>query len=220
MTLAVLGEPAPPLSVSTWVQGDPCNFADLIGKVVLVEVFQVNCPGCFLYALPQAIDLYQRYVDQGLVVLGVATAFEDFDKNNLKNLQSLSEQNQVPGETYRVLQAQGQLKNSRLPFHIPFPLAMDNLRNSEQTSTAEHIAQFINDRVPDFAQQAHDVQQSITRQARQYLGSLSYYAETFNRFNMQGTPSHLLVDKQGLLRESRFGYFPDLEADIASLLRD
>jgi hypothetical protein len=30
-------------------------------KVVLVEAFQVNCPGCFFYALPQAISLYEKY---------------------------------------------------------------------------------------------------------------------------------------------------------------
>jgi len=41
-------------------------------------------PGLFLYALPQAADLYQRYSDQGLSVLGVATAFEDLIKTTWK----------------------------------------------------------------------------------------------------------------------------------------
>ncbi|MDD1641142.1 MAG: TlpA family protein disulfide reductase, partial [Methylococcaceae bacterium] len=49
---AQLGQKAPLLSLSDWVQGEPVNFDQLSGRVVLVEVFQVNCPGCFLYALP------------------------------------------------------------------------------------------------------------------------------------------------------------------------
>ncbi len=45
---AQIGQKAPQLSVSAWVQGMELNFDQLLGQVVLVEVFQVNCPGCFL----------------------------------------------------------------------------------------------------------------------------------------------------------------------------
>ncbi|MDD1626814.1 MAG: redoxin domain-containing protein, partial [Methylococcaceae bacterium] len=113
---AQIGQKAPLLQVSDWVQGEPCVFDQLSGRVVLLEVFQVNCPGCFLYALPQAIDLYQRYSDQGLSVFGVATAFEDFDKNNLENLTRLIEKGEVVGETHRMLSQQGKLIADRLPF--------------------------------------------------------------------------------------------------------
>jgi hypothetical protein len=49
------------------------------------------------------VDLYQRYSDHGLSVLGAATAFEDFDKNNLENLTHLIETGEVIGETHRML---------------------------------------------------------------------------------------------------------------------
>ena len=62
----------------------PTNIDKLAGNVVVVEVFQVNCPGCFLYGLPQAISLYEKFKDKNVKVLGVATAFEDYDKNTLK----------------------------------------------------------------------------------------------------------------------------------------
>ena len=68
------------ISVATWVQGGPLSLNDLTGSVVLIEVFQVNCPGCFIYSLPRAIDLHERYHQQGLVVISLATAFEDYDK--------------------------------------------------------------------------------------------------------------------------------------------
>ena len=85
--VATIGTKAPNLEVSKWVQGKPTNIDEERGNVVLVEVFQVNCPGCFLYSMPEAIDIYRKYRDKGLTVLGLATAFEDFDKNNLENLQ-------------------------------------------------------------------------------------------------------------------------------------
>ena len=50
-----VGSTAPDLKVSEWVQGDPVQLSDLLGNIVLVEVFQVNCPGCFIYGLPKAI---------------------------------------------------------------------------------------------------------------------------------------------------------------------
>jgi hypothetical protein len=49
---------------------------------------------------------------------------------------------------------------------------------------------------------------------------LTYHAETFELFNLQGTPSYILVDKQGLLRDCGFGTHPDLEDKILALLQE
>ena len=98
--VARIGEKAPSLKVSKWVQGMPTNIDKEKDNVVLVEVFQVNCPGCFLYGIPEAIEMYKKYHKDGLTVLGVATAFEDFDKNTLENLELLlrSEERRVGKE--------------------------------------------------------------------------------------------------------------------------
>jgi thiol-disulfide isomerase/thioredoxin len=215
---AQIGQPAPLLSVSDWVQGEPANFDQLPGRVVLVEVFQVNCPGCFLYALPQAIFLHQRYADQGLSVLGVATAFEDFDKNNLNNLVRLAEKGEVVGETLLALSQRGELIDGRLPYRIPFPLAMDRLNKRGDNMTDDDILSFIRARVPDFDQQPEAHQQQIRRRAQHYFQSLTYRAETFERFDLKGTPSHILVDKHGILRDCAFGAYPELEARVQGLL--
>lgn len=217
---AQIGQKAPLLQVSDWVQGEPGNFDQLSGRVVLVEVFQVNCPGCFLYALPQAIDLYQRYSDHGLSVLGVATAFEDFDKNNLENLTRLIEKGEVIGETHRILSQQEKLIADQLPFHIPFPVAMDRLQKRQADMTPDEIVAFINQRIPDFEQQTKTWQQKIRQQVEHYFQSLTYHAETFELFDLKGTPSHILVDKQGLLRDCGFGTHPDLEEKILALLQE
>ncbi|MCX7097969.1 MAG: TlpA disulfide reductase family protein [Methylococcales bacterium] len=217
---AQISQKAPQLAVSAWLQGGPTNLDQLLGHVVLVEVFQVNCPGCFLYALPLAVDLHHRYADQGLVVLGVATAFEDFDKNNLENLVRLLENGEVVGETLRHLDQQGQLVNGRLNFNIPFPVGMDNLQNLRADKSPEEITAFIQHRVPDFEQLPASHQQQIHKQAELYFQALSLQAETFKLYDLQGTPSYLLIDKRGLLRESALGLHPELETRIQALLQE
>lgn len=217
---AQLGQKAPLLSVSDWIQGDETNFDRLLGQVVLVEVFQVNCPGCFLYALPQAVELYRKYSEQGLAVLGIATAFEDFDKNTIENLTRLAEHGEVVGETLRVLSQQGKLSAGRLPYRIPFPLGMDRLVRRRGEVTDQLIANVIQDHIPDFDQRPKEHQQQIKQQVMSYLQSLDYHAETFECFELKGTPSHILVDKKGILRDCAFGAYPELEARILGLMQE
>lgn len=219
MITSLLYESAPLLSVSTWVQGQAANFDTLLGKVVLVEVFQVNCPGCFLYSLPEALRLHQTYASVGLVVLGVATAFEDFDKNTLENLERLVKSGEVVGDTLQVLTEQGLLNNGCLPYRLPFPIAMDRLIKRQGEISLHDIQNFINHKLPDFIHYPASEQHKLQQQVKQYLETVEYYAETFERFHLQGTPSHILVDKQGLLRGCRFGAYSGLEGDIQTLLQ-
>ena len=95
---AILGQKAPNLKISKWVQGLETNFDQEKDHIVVVEVFQVNCPGCFLYGMPEAIDIYNKYRDEGVKVLGIATAFEDFEKNTLENLEMLLNTGKVIGD--------------------------------------------------------------------------------------------------------------------------
>ena len=151
---AVIGEKAPNFGVSEWVQGAPTNFEQEKDHVVLLEVFQVNCPGCFMNAIPEAINIYNKYKDDGVRVLGLATAFEDFDKNTLDNLKMLAETGEVIGETKSALSSYGKLQEgNRLSFKIPFPLGMDNLTKSAGEISQDQIMQFIYPQIPDFDSQ-------------------------------------------------------------------
>ena len=102
----------------------PTNFDQEKDHIVLVEVFQVNCPGCFLYGIPEAINIYNKYKDQGVRVLGIATAFEDFDKNTVENLEMLAKTGDTVGETKKALSMYGKSSDGKIPYKIPFPLAM------------------------------------------------------------------------------------------------
>ncbi len=218
--IAKLGCPAPPLCVADWVQGRAEELGGLKGRVVLIEVFQVNCPGCFLYSLPQSVDLFTRYRDKGLVVLGVATAFEDFLLNTLDNLKLLLLENKVVGETERVLQRENRLINGRLGFHIPFPVAMDNIVTRPGATTEDEVSAFIQQYITDIKGRTESEQITIRNKVLDHLNSRFRFAETFKHYNLQGTPSHIVIDKQGILKACEFGYFSDLEWVINSLLAD
>ncbi len=217
--VTTIGNKAPNLQVSTWVQGKPTNIDNEKGNVVLVEVFQVNCPGCFLYSIPETIDVYRKYKDRGLTVLGLATAFEDFDKNNLENLQKLLSTGEVIGETYRAFSSTGQLKDqNKLPYSIPFPVAMDMLVKYSGPLTESKIMDFIEANVPSIRSYPEKDRQVLIERVKQYLQSKQYSAKTFEEYALRGTPSVILIDRKGILRGTYFGSNGYLEGAVEELI--
>lgn len=218
---AVIGQKAPNFGVSEWVQGAPTNFDQEKDHIVLVEVFQVNCPGCFMYGIPEAINIYNKYKDEGVRVIGIATAFEDFDKNTLENLKMLAETGEVIGETKSALGMYGQLQSgNKIKYKIPFPLAMDKLTKTTGEISQEKILQFIYPQIPDFDSQPEEYKKQIIQRVKDYMKSKEYAAETFEKFALQGTPSTILVDRKGILRDVSFGQSTDIEAWIQKLLAE
>lgn len=218
--VATIGTKAPNLQVSTWVQGKPTNLENEKGNVVLVEVFQVNCPGCFLYSIPETIDIYRKYNDKGLTVLGIATAFEDFDKNNLENLQKLLSTGEIVGETYRAFSSTGQLNDeNKLPYRIPFPVAMDMLVKYSGPLTQSKIMDFIEANIPSFRSYPEKDRQVLIERVKQYLQSKEYSAKTFEEYALRGTPSVILIDRKGILRGTYFGSNGYLEGAVEELIR-
>ena len=218
---AVIGEKVPNFGVSEWVQGAPTNFDQEKDHIVLVEVFQVNCPGCFMHALPEAIEIYNKYKDDGVRVIGIATAFEDFDKNTLDNLKMLAETGEIVGETKSAFQMSGQLQEGdKLPYKIPFPLAMDNLVKTSGEISQEKIMEFIYPQIPEFDSQPEEYRNQIIQRVKDYMKSKEFSAETFEKFALRGTPSTILVDRKGVLRDVSFGQVGQTEAMIQKLLSE
>jgi thiol-disulfide isomerase/thioredoxin len=218
---AEIGKKAPNLGVSEWVQGAPTNIDQEKDKIVLVEVFQVNCPGCFMYALPEAINIYNKYKDDGVRVLGIATAFEDFDKNTVENLKLFAETGEVIGETKEALSMYGQLKEgNKAPFKIPFPLGMDNLTKISGEATNEQVMSFIYSQLPNFGSEPEDYRTQIIQRVKDHFRSKEYSAETFEKFALRGTPSTILIDRKGILRDVSFGQSAHLDAMIRKLIAE
>lgn len=218
---AIIGQKAPNFAVSDWVQGAPTNFDQEKDHIVLVEVFQVNCPGCFMHALPEAINIYNKYKDEGVRVIGIATAFEDYDKNTLDNLKMLVETGEVVGETKNALSMYGQLQaGNKLHYKIPFPLAMDKLTKIDGKVSDEKVMQFIYGQIPEFDSKPEEYRKQIIQRVRDYMKSKEYSAETFEKFALQGTPSMIIVDRKGILRDVSFGQSGNVDAVIQKLLSE
>ena len=68
---------APELQVSKWFNSnDGVSLSDLRGKVVVIEAFQMLCPGCVSHGLPQAQRIASIFPSSKVSVIGLHTVFE------------------------------------------------------------------------------------------------------------------------------------------------
>jgi len=215
-----IGQKAPNLKISQWVQGLDTNLDKQGDNIILVDVFQVNCPGCFMYGIPESIEIYNKYKTEGVSVLGVATAFEDFDKNTISNLELLVKTGEVIGETKKMLSQYGQLDGNKLAYKIPYPVAMDSLVKESGDASKEKMDSLINTQIPNFDAQSEDYKNQIYERVKNYFMSKEYTAETFEMYSLQGTPSNILIDRKGILRDVSFGQNGLLESKIQNLVNE
>ena len=67
---------APELAITRWFNSDDNpTLADLTGQVVVIEAFQMLCPGCVSHGIPQAQRIQQNF-GEDVTVLGLHTVFE------------------------------------------------------------------------------------------------------------------------------------------------
>jgi len=115
----------------------------------------------------------------------------------------------------------GKLKlkdGNKLHYKIPFPLGMDNLTKTSGEISQEKIMEFIHPQIPEFDSQPEDYRNQIIQKVKNYMKSKEYSAETFEKFSLQGTPSTILVDRKGILRDVSFGQSGHVDAMIQKLL--
>lgn len=133
------------LDVSSWVNGPPAEMDSLRGRVVVIEAFQMLCPGCVSHGLPLAQRIHRTFSRDEVVVLGVHTVFEHHAVMGPEALEVfLSE------------------------YRIEFPVAIDR---------------------------------AVRGQA---------IPATMQRHGLRGTPSMLIVDREGRLRDVGFGAVDEL----------
>lgn len=142
----------PEWEVAQWFNTQqPISLADLRGQVVLVQAFQMLCPGCVMHAIPQARQVHEQFADQGVAMIGLHTVFEHHDAMQPHALQAFIHE-----------------------YRLSFPVGVD---------------------APS------DDGQPIPR--------------TMARLGLQGTPTTLVLDRQGRLRLRHFGHVDDLQLGVA-----
>lgn len=91
-TPIVVAPEAPEWNVSEWINGPGTTLAQLRGKVVIVEFFQLWCPGCNKFSIPLMKQWQQKYADEirrgEMVMLSIHTVFEGHDYQNPKRLKA------------------------------------------------------------------------------------------------------------------------------------
>ena len=141
----------PEWDVSTWLNTPaPVTLASLRGRVVLLHAFQMLCPGCVAYALPQAERVHQAFPATDLAVVGLHTVFEHHDVMTVQALRAFIHE-----------------------YRWSFPIGVDQ---------------------PD---------------------GRGGPSRTMTRYGLRGTPSCIVLDRQGRVRLHHFNRVDDLELGAA-----
>lgn len=79
----------PEWQVSNWINATaPITLQSLRGRVVLLHTFQMLCPGCVAFGLPQAERVRQAFPESELAVVGLHTVFEHHDVMTVEALRA------------------------------------------------------------------------------------------------------------------------------------
>ncbi|MEP6971229.1 MAG: TlpA disulfide reductase family protein [Betaproteobacteria bacterium] len=134
------------LQVSQWFNTSVnLRLADLRGRVVVVHVFQMLCPGCVEHGLPQAQRIAQAFAKRELTLIGLHSVFE-----------------------HHAVMTPAALEVFLHEYRIRFPVAVD-----------QH-------------------------------GEPGPLPRTMQAWQLEGTPSLLVFDRQGRLRLRQLGQVDDL----------
>ncbi len=150
-------DPVPELAVECWFNCEqPLTIGALRGRVVVIEAFQMLCPGCVAHGIPQAQRIRDYFPDSDVAVLGLHTVFEHHDAMSPVSLQAFLQE-----------------------YRVTFPVAVDR---SDPSGTPK----------------------------------------TMQSYRMRGTPTLILVDASGRLRQQWFGRIDDLVvgAEVMRLVQE
>jgi hypothetical protein len=86
--------------------------------------------------------------------------------------------------------------------------------------TDNKIMDFIEANIPDFRSYSEKDRLSMYNQVRQYLERKQFSAMTFEEYGLRGTPSSILIDKTGVLRQTVFGSDGLLESSVERMLNE
>lgn len=157
LTLQTLDAP-PPWRVSEWFNtATPIHLNALKGRVVMLEAFQMLCPGCALHGLPQAQRVRSAFREEDVAVIGLHTVFEHHAAMTPVSLKAFLHE-----------------------YRITFPVGVDEA----------------------------DPKGAIP--------------QTMAVYGMRGTPSMLIFDRAGKLRQHKLGQVEDLVlgATLANLISE
>ena len=164
-------------------------------RLNLLLAFQVNCPGCFLSALPLAQTLYRQ---KGLNVLALSTAFEDFELNTSQNTRLLLDKREVVGETRRILESYGWQK---YPNPLDFPVLFDEMVNLKKFAAESQLEEMI--KLQDISGAKKE---RLKAEICGYPNGFAKIPFTFTANRFAGTPTWVIFDENYEISAQWFGH--------------
>jgi hypothetical protein len=163
-------------------------------------VFQVNCPGCFLHALPQMKSLNAKYKGR-ISCFALSTAFEDFDFNMPENTKRLVEENYLIGETRKAFDTNNLIWNET----IPFPVLIDAMVSKEEMLQQKFIENVISNHA-QFRGALQSELAEINTTLHHYFNHYQKCGFTFASNLLQGTPTFVLFNSSMDILLQWFGH--------------
>ncbi|WP_296653069.1 hypothetical protein [Thiobacillus sp. 63-78] len=85
----IIQQNPPTWEVERWLNTpQPLSLESLRGKVIVLEAFQMLCPGCVLHGLPQATRVHQTFQPSQVAVVGLHTVFEHHDADRAAGISA------------------------------------------------------------------------------------------------------------------------------------
>jgi peptide-methionine (R)-S-oxide reductase len=173
-------------------------------RPMLIFVFRMSCPGCFLYGFDQAEGVRAAFPEQELQVIGLSTAFGNDADEVVEETRRFLE----AGELHPEVEAEfEELHVANKPWPVAFPVAVDRITPPDEFLNAETLQWFyrLNPNYPLIS--AEDVK-TIVHRSKVFYTQFPKVAHTFALNFLPGTPCFVLLDKNGLKLESWLGHQP------------
>ncbi|MBZ0107574.1 MAG: TlpA family protein disulfide reductase [Candidatus Scalindua rubra] len=103
---------APEWVISEWINSDGFTLSDMRGKVVIIDFFQLWCPGCNKFSGPLMNKWFRQYGNRkDIQLVGIHTVFEGHAQQTPKRLRQYVKEKSI---AYPV-GVDGQVADQRLP---------------------------------------------------------------------------------------------------------
>ena len=145
---------APELDVTEWFNTDtPLTLDNLKGRVVVIEAFQMLCPGCVLHGIPLAQSIQRTFPEEKVAVIGLHTVFEHHNAMTPVSLQAFLHE-------YRITFPVGVDKQGAGP--LPITMSRFGMRGTPSLALLDQAGQIV----------AHHLGQVSELQLGSEIGSL------------------------------------------------
>jgi len=91
-----VGMLAPEWDIAEWINSEPVRLSDLKGQVVVIDFFQLWCPGCKSFSIPLTLqwekDFANEIANDQMKIVSIHTVFEGHQHQTIERLRKFVEE--------------------------------------------------------------------------------------------------------------------------------